>query len=424
MLRAVQPVLHRRPLRGTRSPRACSPWSGTGSGPLADERVGRRDARAVPGHGARRDAARPAELAVPAGALPRLLRRLRPRAGCSTRPALEDAGAGAHCAPRAGIGSRDGDGGGRGDARRADRRGRLAGLAAARLRAGRGAVPEHPHAAQRRSLPGDRRGPRGEPRHDRRAAERPRLAAARAFAEIRAHSTTRRIDWRPSTRSSAGPTPARAASTTTSATRRRQPHLVPGAGLREDPGSFHPASAGFVYRPKWRIVVDDPRRSVLRGALQMRYAGLDPPPATSARGLRGRTPQPRCCASRPTTASRSTRWLKKRRRWQPVEFDVPTRPPAAASSTLTWTQNPGAGGAGRGNQVAEVWLMRVPPGRASEPRIMAHDQDPIANRGRTRSSACCGKANVVGVTLTTHEPRCRRANGHARLRLPVGGDGA
>ena len=47
--------------------------------PAAEQHGRRHDAAAVPGDGARRRAARSAELAIPAGAVPRVLRRLRAR---------------------------------------------------------------------------------------------------------------------------------------------------------------------------------------------------------------------------------------------------------------------------------------------------------------------------------------------------------
>ena len=37
---------------------------------------------------------------------------------------------------------------------------------------------------------------------------------------------------------------------------------------------------------------------------------------------------------------------------------MPASATADGALTLTWPQEPGVGGAGRGNQVAEVWLMR------------------------------------------------------------------
>jgi hypothetical protein len=42
----------------------------------------------------------------------------------------------------------------------------------------------------------------------------------------------------------------------------------------------------------------------------------------------------------------------------PMEFDVPREATADGELTLTWRQAPGSIGAGRGCQVAEVWLLR------------------------------------------------------------------
>ena len=44
----------------------------------------------------------------------------------------------------------------------------------------------------------------------------------------------------------------------------------------------------------------------------------------------------------------------------PVEFDIPVGATRGGDLTLTFTGPPGIGSAGRGNQVAEVWLMRKP----------------------------------------------------------------
>jgi hypothetical protein len=43
---------------------------------------------------------------------------------------------------------------------------------------------------------------------------------------------------------------------------------------------------------------------------------------------------------------------------QPVEFDVPVDATRGGELTLTFTGPAGMGSAGRGNQVAELWLMR------------------------------------------------------------------
>ena len=44
----------------------------------------------------------------------------------------------------------------------------------------------------------------------------------------------------------------------------------------------------------------------------------------------------------------------------PLEFDIPPAATADGELTLTWNQEPGRGGGGRGCQVAEVWLMKKP----------------------------------------------------------------
>jgi hypothetical protein len=43
---------------------------------------------------------------------------------------------------------------------------------------------------------------------------------------------------------------------------------------------------------------------------------------------------------------------------KPVEFDIPAEATRGGELTLTFSPPPGMGSAGRGNQIAEVWLMR------------------------------------------------------------------
>ena len=42
----------------------------------------------------------------------------------------------------------------------------------------------------------------------------------------------------------------------------------------------------------------------------------------------------------------------------PVEFDVPLAATQGGTLTLTFSGPPGVGSAGRGNQIAEVWLVK------------------------------------------------------------------
>ena len=43
---------------------------------------------------------------------------------------------------------------------------------------------------------------------------------------------------------------------------------------------------------------------------------------------------------------------------EPVEFDVPVEATRGGELTLTFSAPSGMGSAGRGNQIAEVWLMK------------------------------------------------------------------
>jgi hypothetical protein len=52
-------------------------------------------------------------------------------------------------------------------------------------------------------------------------------------------------------------------------------------------------------------------------------------------------------------------WIAKKPDPAPLEFDVPQAATSDGTLTLTWRQEPGAGGAGRGNQIAEVWLLET-----------------------------------------------------------------
>jgi hypothetical protein len=50
--------------------------------------------------------------------------------------------------------------------------------------------------------------------------------------------------------------------------------------------------------------------------------------------------------------------MKKASPIRPVEFDVPAEATRGGELTLTFSGPAGIGSSGRGNQIAEVWLMR------------------------------------------------------------------
>jgi hypothetical protein len=51
-------------------------------------------------------------------------------------------------------------------------------------------------------------------------------------------------------------------------------------------------------------------------------------------------------------------WRLKDSPPRPLEFDVPPEATRKGELSLSWFQEPGRGGAGRGCQVAEVWLLK------------------------------------------------------------------
>jgi hypothetical protein len=141
----------------------------------------------------------------------------------------------------------------------------------------------------------------------------------------------------------------------------RRPHLVRGLGWTDDPAFFTTPLTGFTFRGTgpatpmptawWRHA-----EALYDAPLSVRYTGLDKTAAYRVRVV--------YAVERPTMRVRLRAndrfeihdYLS--RPFQPLEFDVPREATAGGELTLTWNQPPGAGGAGRGCQVAEVWLLK------------------------------------------------------------------
>lgn len=141
----------------------------------------------------------------------------------------------------------------------------------------------------------------------------------------------------------------------------RQPHLVRGPGLAVDPGSFQSAAVGFGYRAGWRLSWMTHAESFYDGKVEMRYDGLDPAAryrvaVVYAGDVFSFTRKLRLDADGTTEVHG---WISKDGHPRRAEFDIPASATDDGVLTLTWRQEPGAGGAGRGNQIAEVWLTKV-----------------------------------------------------------------
>jgi hypothetical protein len=137
---------------------------------------------------------------------------------------------------------------------------------------------------------------------------------------------------------------------------------VPGLPFAEDPQRFKSTLTGFGYRPDWRLSWMTHAESFWETPLRMRYASLDPTVQYRVRvvyagDVFSMDALVRLVANDHHEIHPPTR---KPSPIQPLEFDVPIEATRGGELTLTFSGTPGLGGAGRGNQIAEVWLMRKP----------------------------------------------------------------
>jgi hypothetical protein len=130
-----------------------------------------------------------------------------------------------------------------------------------------------------------------------------------------------------------------------------QPHLVSGPGFALDPEYRATPLMHFEERPAARLAWLDQGLMLFDAPLKLRYTGLDQAAAYKFKVVYGGGPV-RLVANDKTEIHPA---LTKT--YQPLEFDIPPEATKTGTLTLTWTRPPGGGGAGRGCQVAEVWLM-------------------------------------------------------------------
>jgi hypothetical protein len=141
----------------------------------------------------------------------------------------------------------------------------------------------------------------------------------------------------------------------------RRPHLVRTKQWAEDPAFYETPLTGFGFRGAGA----DPSRprewwthaeTLYDAPLQLRYAELDRKAAYRVRVVYGRerlTTKIRLVANENTEIHG---YLG--RAYEPLEFDIPLAATQSGTLTLGWNQEPGGGGAGRGCQVCEVWLLK------------------------------------------------------------------
>jgi len=141
-----------------------------------------------------------------------------------------------------------------------------------------------------------------------------------------------------------------------------QPRLVAPPPFRDDPGPYHAGMTGFGWNPSWRLSWMTHAEAFYDGALEMRYAGLDPDAQYRVRivyagDMYSQSPRVRLTADGKHEVHGL---MAKPQPVAPVEFTLPREATADGALTLSWQAQPGIGGSGRGCQVAEVWLIKEP----------------------------------------------------------------
>jgi hypothetical protein len=140
------------------------------------------------------------------------------------------------------------------------------------------------------------------------------------------------------------------------------PHLVKGLGFAQDPTYAATAVAGVGNEDgpdlNWRKSTWTYAEAMREAPLELRYTGLDPAAAYKVRVIYAGERRPIGIRLLANDRIEIHPFLKKEFPPRPREFDIPREATASGSLSLKWFGTPGMGGNGRGNQVAEVWLIR------------------------------------------------------------------
>ncbi len=139
----------------------------------------------------------------------------------------------------------------------------------------------------------------------------------------------------------------------------QQPHLVRPYLPDTDPETRKSPLVAFAYRNGYRMSWVRNAETRFEDGLRMRYTDLDPAAQYKVRAVYAGDKLNAKLRLYANEQIAIHPYLKKPVPLQPVEFDIPKEATASGELTLTWYQEPGSGSAGRGCQVAEVWLVRM-----------------------------------------------------------------
>ena len=114
---------------------------------------------------------------------------------------------------------------------------------------------------------------------------------------------------------------------------------------------------GLGSRPEWPLAWCQNAESLYDAPLKVRYTELDPSGSYRLRVVySGGNLSPKIRLEADGIEIHPL--ISKPNPVSPLEFNVPRAATADGTLLLTWTEEPGRGGNGRGCQVGEVWLMR------------------------------------------------------------------
>jgi hypothetical protein len=144
-----------------------------------------------------------------------------------------------------------------------------------------------------------------------------------------------------------------------------QPHLVRPGSYVQDPGFLETPFVGFDSEPAWRRSWCTHVDGRYATPVTMHYRDLDPRARYKVRVVYGGDNFEAkvrlvavASAANDTSEIEIHPLMSKPQPVAPIEFAIPKKAISAGELTLTWRSDPKRGHAGRGCQIAEVWLIK------------------------------------------------------------------
>lgn len=137
-----------------------------------------------------------------------------------------------------------------------------------------------------------------------------------------------------------------------------QPHLVPGLPYEQDPGFLRSPTQGFFNDPKWRYSWCQHADALYENQLALQYDDLDPDAEYVVRVVYGGDNFETKVKLVTDDGAEVHPYQEKPFPVRPIEFPIPSAATKDGRVKLLWSADPERGGAGRGCEVAEVWLIR------------------------------------------------------------------